>query len=124
MKLTTRRQFVRQTALAAGALYGRPIRALAGTRRMLEAREQHTAALDPATIRKLTSQISGRVITRESPEYGSARLVFNRAFDRRPSLIVGCAGAPDVARTLEFAQYQNLPLAVRGGGHNRMGLSV
>jgi hypothetical protein len=33
-------------------------------------------------------------------------------------------GAPDVARALEFAQNQNLPLAVRGGGHNRAGFSV
>jgi FAD/FMN-containing dehydrogenase len=36
----------------------------------------------------------------------------------------GCAGAADVARALEFAQKQNLPLAVRGGGHNRAGFSV
>ena len=54
----------------------------------------------------------------------SARLIFNRAFDRRPALIVRCAGARDVARALEFAQNQNLPLAVRGGGHNRAGFSV
>ena len=32
MALTTRRQFVRQTALAAAALYGHPIKTLAGTR--------------------------------------------------------------------------------------------
>lgn len=35
-----------------------------------------------------------------------------------------CATASDVARALEFAQNRNLPLAVRGGGHNRAGLSV
>jgi FAD/FMN-containing dehydrogenase len=51
-------------------------------------------------------------------------LVFNRAFDRHPALIVRCAGAPDVARALEFAQNQNLPLAVRGGGHSRAGFGV
>jgi FAD/FMN-containing dehydrogenase len=123
MVLTTRRQFVRQTALAAAALYGRPIKALAGTR-IFEAREQNAAPLDSPTIRKLSSEIAGHVITPESPDYGSARLVFNRAFDRRPALIVRCAAAPDVARALEFAQNQNLPLAVRGGGHNRMGFSV
>ena len=39
-------------------------------------------------------------------------------------MIVRCAGAPDVARALEFAQNQNLPLAVCGGGHNRAGFSV
>jgi len=91
---------------------------------MFEAREQNAAPLDAAGIRKLASQISGHVITPETPDYESARLVFNRAFDRRPALIVRCEGAPDVARALEFAQSQNLPLAVRGGGHNRAGFSV
>jgi len=122
MALTTRRQFVQQTAFAAAALCQSPVKTLAGARRMFEAPEQKPP--DAAAIRKLASQISGHVITPETPEYESARLIFNRAFDRRPALIVGCAGASDVARALEFAQNQNLPLAVRGGGHNRAGFSV
>jgi len=123
MALTTRRQLIRQTAFAAAALYAHPIRALAGAQ-TFETREQNVAPLDAAAIRKLVSQISGHVLTPETPDYEPARMVFNRAFDRRPALIVRCAGAPDVARALEFAQNQNLPLAVRGGGHNRMGFSV
>ena len=58
------------------------------------------------------------------PDYESSRLVFNRAFDRRPALIVRCAVASDVARALDFAQNQNLPLAVRGGGHSRLGYGM
>jgi FAD/FMN-containing dehydrogenase len=91
---------------------------------MFEAREPNAAPHDAAAIRNLVSQISGQVITPETSDYESARLVFNRAFDRRPALIVRCAGAPDIARVLDFAQNQNLPLAVRGGGHNRAGFSV
>jgi len=124
MALTTRRQFVQQTTLAAAALYRRPVEVLAEARRTFEAREQNAAPLNSASIQKLVSQISGHVITPETPDYESARLVFNRAFDRRPALIVRCTGGPDVARALEFAQNQNLPLAVRGGGHNRAGFSV
>jgi FAD binding domain/Berberine and berberine like len=124
MALTTRRQFVRQTAFAAAALYGHPIKELAGARRMFEAREQNAPPLDAAAIRKLASQITGHVITPDAPEYESARLVFNRAFDRRPAVIVRCAGAPDVARALDFAQSQNLPLAVRSGGHSRLGYGM
>ncbi len=124
MALTTRRQFVRKTSFAAAALWGSPIEALAGTRRILEASGQDAAPLDAAAIRKLASQLSGHVITPESPNYESSRLIFNRAFDRRPALIVRCAGVPDVARALDFTQNQNLPLAVRGGGHNRLGFSV
>src|SRR5579864_3425681 len=88
MTLTTRRQFVQQTAFAAAALYGTSTRALAGTRRMFEAPEQNAVPLDAAAIRKLVSQINGHVITPETPDYESARLIFNRAFDRRPALIV------------------------------------
>jgi hypothetical protein len=121
MGLTTRRQFIQRTAFAAAALYGRPMKGLAGTRPIFEAREQNAAPLDAAAIRKLTSEITGHVITTEAPDYESSRLVFNRAFDRRPTLIVRCAGASDVARALDFAQAKNLPLAVRAGGHSRVG---
>jgi FAD binding domain/Berberine and berberine like len=123
MAIITRRQFVQQMAFATGALYASPLKVFAGAQTVGE-REQNPAPLDATAIRKLVSQISGRVITPETSDYESARLVFNRAFDRRPALIVRCAGAPDVARALEFAQNQNLLLAVRGGGHNRAGFSV
>jgi len=124
MALTTRRQFVQQTALAAAALCGHPIKVLAEARGIFETRKQNAASLDADAIRKLASEIAGHVLTPETSDYESARMVFNRAFDQRPALIVRCAGASDVARALEFAQNQNLPLAVRGGGHNRAGFSV
>jgi FAD/FMN-containing dehydrogenase len=124
MALTTRRQFVQQAALAAAAACGHPIEVLAKSRRIFEAREQNAAPVDAGAIRKLASQIIGRVITPDASEYESARLVFNQAFDRRPALIVRCAGALDVARALEFAQNQKLPLAVRGGGHSRLGYGM
>jgi FAD/FMN-containing dehydrogenase len=85
---------------------------------------QNAAPVDAKTMRKFASAITGSVITPAAPEYESARQVFNRAFDRRPALIVRCAGASDVARALEFAQSHNLPLAVRGGGHSRAGFGV
>jgi FAD/FMN-containing dehydrogenase len=124
MALTTRRQFVHQTGLAAAALCGQQIQPFAGTRGLFARPEQNATSIDAAVIRKLASQITGRVITPESPEYESSRLIFNRAFDRRPALIVRCAGASDVARALDFARNHNLPLAVRGGGHSRVGFSV
>jgi FAD/FMN-containing dehydrogenase len=80
--------------------------------------------LDRVAIREFASQIAGRVITPEAPEYESSRLVFNSAFDKRPALIVRCAGATDIARALDFAQQHGLTVAVRGGGHNRAGLSI
>ena len=124
MALTTRRQFVQQTAFTAAALYGRPIRLLASGRRIVQAREQNPAPLDAAAIRKLASEISGHAITPDGSDYESSRLVENRAFDRHPALIVRVANSSDVARVLDFAQKQALRVAVRAGGHSAAGYGV
>jgi FAD binding domain/Berberine and berberine like len=124
MTLITRREFIQQTAFAAAALYACPVEALAHAERILEAREQSGASLDSGAIRKFASEIAGHVITGDAPDYEPARLIFNRAFDLHPALIVRCAGPSDVARALDFAQTKNLPLAVRGGGHSRLGFGM
>ena len=121
MVLISRRQFVQQTAFAGAGLYGCPIEALAGSPWTFEAREESESQLDPTAIRRLASQITGHVITPDAPDYESSRLVNNPAFERHPALIVRCSGASDVARTLDFGQSHNLPLAVRGGGHSAAG---
>ena len=121
--LITRRRFVRQTAFAA-ALYGCPLRVLAGSRGFFDADKQNGAPLDAEAIRKLASHLVGHVITPEKSEYDASRSIFNRAFDRHPAVIVRCGGPSDVARTLDFAQTKNLPLAVRAGGHSRLGYGM
>ena len=124
MALTSRRRFLEQSALTAAAMYGHPLKAPAYTRSIFRAHEQTAIPLDPAVIRKLASEITGHVITPEASDYESARLINNPAFDRRPALIVRCASASDVARTLDFGQSQSLPLAVRCGGHSAAGFAV
>ncbi len=124
MAVMNRRQFAHQATVAAATFCGRPLGALARAYGIPEPRGQNAAPPDSPAIRKLASQISGHIITSETSEYDSARLIFNRAYDRHPAVIVRCARAEDVARALEFAQKQNLPLAVRGGGHSRLGYGM
>src|SRR2546429_682665 len=119
MALITRRHFARQMAFAA-ALCGRPLWAIGESHRLFDADKQNGAPPDPQTISKLASQIVGQVITPEAADYDAARSIFNRAFDRRPSVIVRCGSPSDVARALDFAQAQHLPLAVRARGHSRL----
>ncbi len=120
MALTTRRQFLQQAASVA-AFYAYPLGANDQSRQLLE---ENRAQLDAGAIHKLSSQIVGNVITPDGSEYEAARSIFNRAFDRRPAVIVRCTGPSDVARTLDFAQSHHLPLAVRGGGHSRLGYGM
>jgi len=119
----TRRHFVQQAALAA-AFYGCPFKAIDEAQRVFNADEQNVAPLDAKTIRNLRSGIVGNVITPDSSEYEALRLVFNRAFDRHPAVIVRCTGASDVARSLDFAQSNDLQVAVRAGGHSRLGYGM
>ena len=119
MAILNRRHFIRQTAFTA-ALYASPLSASFH----LDETEQRGPSLDPETIRKLSSHVSGNVITPDSPQYESTRLVFNRAFDRHPAAIVRCSSSSDVAYALEFARINHLPLAVRSGGHSRLGYGM
>jgi len=124
MAVTSRRQFIQQSLFAAAALYRYPVQTLTGARAILKTHEQNGASVDPAEIRKLASKISGHVITPAAPEYESLRLVFNRAFNLRPAVIVRCAGPSDVARALDFGQQQKIPVAVHSGGHSRLGYGM
>jgi len=124
MPLTTRRHFIQQTAAAAAALFGHPVAALNELARSAVASQQNAIPVDAAALRKLASNIAGNVITSDGSEYEAARLIFNRAFDLHPAVIVRCAGSSDVARALEFSQKQKMPLAVRGGGHSRLGYGM
>jgi FAD/FMN-containing dehydrogenase len=72
----------------------------------------------------LAGDLTGQLIGQESSEYEEARKVYNAMIDRRPVLIARCAGPADVARVIAFAREHDVPLAVRGGGHNGGGLGV
>ena len=124
MALTSRRKFLWQTSLATVTLCGFQSKAVATAALAFDGRSQDVAPIDAASFRKFASQITGNVITPEMSVYDSTRSVFNRAFDRHPAAIVRCAVPSDVARSLDFAQNKNLQVAVRGGGHSRLGYGV
>ena len=54
-------------------------------------------------------------------EYESSRQVHQAAVDARPFAIVRAGNSADVIETVDFARTNDLPLAVRGGGHSPAG---
>lgn len=83
-----------------------------------------TADLSSETLDALKAGIRGTVIQPGDAGYVTASTVWNAMIDRRPRLIVQCAGAADVIRSLQFAHEQGLVIAVRGGGHNIAGSAL
>ena len=79
--------------------------------------------LSATDIQDLKSGLRGELITASSPDYDAARRLWIPTFDRRPALIVRCAGAGDVKRAVSFAAAHGLLTAVRGGGHSLSGQS-
>jgi len=78
--------------------------------------------LGDATIQELRETILGEVITPTDPRYDETRAVWNAMIDRRPALIIRCAGVADVIAAVNFARDNNVVVAIRGGGHNGPGL--
>ena len=80
--------------------------------------------MDGETLNELQRSLAGAVVAPADAGYDAARRCFNALVDRRPAVIARCLGAEDVATALDFARSHELPVAVRGGGHNPAGHCV
>jgi FAD/FMN-containing dehydrogenase len=69
----------------------------------------------------LQSELTGRVILPDDPDYDKARTVLAGDVDRRPAMIVRVAGVPDIRRVVDLARHSGAELAVRSGGHSAAG---
>ncbi|MEU5677051.1 MULTISPECIES: FAD-binding oxidoreductase [Streptomyces] len=76
----------------------------------------------PAVPRDFGAAFQGRVLRGEDVGFDEARTVFNgRAADTPPALIAQCTDEDDVAAVLRYASANDVPVAVRGGGHGADG---
>jgi FAD/FMN-containing dehydrogenase len=75
-------------------------------------------------IQALASSLRGDLLTPDTPGYDEARTIWNAMIDRRPAMIIRCAGVADVMRAVAFAGRHQALVAVRGGGHNIAGNAV
>lgn len=84
--------------------------------------------MDTATgggIEDFRAALRGRLLQpADGDDYAAARTIWNAMIDKRPALIVRCAGAADVMASVRHARANGLPLAIRGGGHNIAGSAL
>ena len=83
-----------------------------------------TTVLDHDAVRGLAEGFAGQLILPGDGGYDDARRIWNRMIDRRPALVARCADAQDARRALIFARARDLPISIRGGGHNVAGSAL
>jgi FAD/FMN-containing dehydrogenase len=72
-------------------------------------------------ITKFAAGLRGDVIGVGDAGYDEARKLYNGMIDKRPLVIARCADAGDVIAAVNFGRDSELPIAIRGGGHNGPG---
>ncbi|MFD1564551.1 FAD-binding oxidoreductase [Haloarchaeobius amylolyticus] len=80
--------------------------------------------IEDKQIEQFEATLHGDLIRPDDADYDDARAVWNGMIDKYPELIARCRGAADVIQAVEFARETDLPVAVRGGGHNVAGTAV
>jgi FAD/FMN-containing dehydrogenase len=82
------------------------------------------STIDGEVLEAFAGSVSGSVLLSHDDGYEEARRIQNGLIDRRPAVIVRCAGAADIAEAIKLARSNGLEISVRGGGHNVAGRAV
>ncbi len=80
--------------------------------------------MSAGSVEQLRDRVRGEVVTPGDPDYDEARRVYNAMIDRRPHVVVRCAGRDDVVAAVDFGRVSGLAVAVRGGGHSVPGFGT
>ena len=73
---------------------------------------------------KLADGYGGEIFLPGDSGYDEARAVWNAMIDRQPAVIARCRNTSDVIASVRLAVARNLPVSIRGGGHNVAGHAV
>jgi len=82
------------------------------------------AAIPNRLIGTLADELHGHLVEPGGADWDLERRLWNSMFDRRPLAIAKCTGNADVIAAIRFARENDLPVSVRGGGHDAGGKSL
>ncbi len=115
--LTRRRMVLGGAALGCVALVDPPTRLFASE-------TAPPATADAQLLDDLRKLLRGELITPADASYDDARKVWNGMIDKHPLAIARCSGVADVISVVNYARDNDLPVSVRGGGHNVAGKAL
>jgi FAD/FMN-containing dehydrogenase len=78
----------------------------------------------PALTENFRASVRGRCFCPGEHGYDEERKIHNALIDRRPAMIVQCAGVSDVIAAVTFARENGVVASVRATGHNVAGISM
>lgn len=81
-------------------------------------------ALHAARLAAFRDRFDGQVVLPADPGYEGARAVWNGMIDRHPAIVARPASTTAVVEALRFGRDEDLPIAVRSGGHSLPGHST
>jgi FAD/FMN-containing dehydrogenase len=76
------------------------------------------------TLRRLGDQLSGGISTRRDARFAAATATWALPIGRAPRAVAHCRTAQDVQTAIRAARESELPLSVRGGGHDWAGRAL
>ncbi len=89
---------------------------------------QKTCRMNPlsttSSVDELRFRLQGGLHEPGDAYYEDSVTLFNTMIDRRPRYVAEAVAVEDVVAALAFARENELPIAVRGGGHSVAGLSL
>lgn len=77
-----------------------------------------------ALFADLAARLSGELLRPDDSPYEAARQLWNGRVTARPAALVRCRTAEDVIATVQWVRAHDLPLSVRGGGHDFAGRAL
>ena len=72
--------------------------------------------ISESALQEFRTRLRGQLVSPKDADYDDARRIHNAMIDRRPAVIVRCAGVADVVAAVNFARQSRLVVAVRGAG--------
>jgi FAD/FMN-containing dehydrogenase len=85
---------------------------------------QKLVSPDIAAARGLRAMMQDKVALRGDAGYEQARAIWNGAIAHQPAVIVRCENSDEVRAAVRAARSHQLPLSVRGGGHDWVGRAL